>query len=545
MMEADSSNLPREVTPEQDPAPATERDEHQTRKRSRGSDSMLTEGASSGLHQLLDQLQVISSPVLRFTDKWREIHEEYAALQSSLKKQAVRLDLKEKSLMERVVELEKKEDTLKDVEERERKIGLLEKSLEEKAKENDVKQYLVSSLLRRLECETASEAANVLEEKEKEVERLSKWNDERSRELEKAVEEFEAREKKLRLLDEAIKEKVSELEKKHETFDAEQILKAEEMELKRREMLAEVDKKEKSFEMELKAKAEEMEVKEKQLEEREKELDLKQRELEKVMEKLKERELQERAGTCKRSSLLAEKGTEAGSTSASSPQQRDKACEEETERIKIVDSEFHDFKNTMSSFSVDKIWALYDPQDEMPRLYAKIKRINKSRLSLDVTWLDPKEDESVPVACGRFTRGRGGTVSYLAFSHELKPIIHGRNISVNPQKGETWALFKNLGQQHKPPYRYDLVEVVVGSKDHQGVGVAYLGKVEGFVSVFKHAAQGRVVKLVIRPDEMQRFSHRVPSVRLSGDEKEGVPAGSFELDPAAVPSYILLGGEGA
>lgn len=33
MMEADSSNLPREVTPEQDPAPATERDEHQTRKR--------------------------------------------------------------------------------------------------------------------------------------------------------------------------------------------------------------------------------------------------------------------------------------------------------------------------------------------------------------------------------------------------------------------------------------------------------------------------------------------------------------------------------
>ena len=33
MMEADSFNLSREVTPEQDPAPATERDEHQTRKR--------------------------------------------------------------------------------------------------------------------------------------------------------------------------------------------------------------------------------------------------------------------------------------------------------------------------------------------------------------------------------------------------------------------------------------------------------------------------------------------------------------------------------
>ncbi|CAN7107803.1 unnamed protein product [Brassica rapa subsp. narinosa] len=533
-MEADSFNLSREVTPEQDPAPATERDEHQTRKRSRGSDSMLTEGASSGgLHQLLDQLQVISSPVLQFTDKWREIHEEYATLQSSLKKQAVRLDLKEKSLMEKVVELEKKEEMLKDVEERERKIGLLEKSLEEKEKDND----------------------------------------ERSGELDKAVNEFELkreewikqredREKDLRLLDEAIKEKVSDMEKKHEAFDAEQIVKAEEMELKRREMLAELEKKEKSFEVELKAKAEEMElkrremlaevekkerifevevkakaeemkVKEKQLEEKEKELDLKHRELEQVMDKLKEREKETH------SACLA-------SASALSPQQRDKACEEEEpERIKIVDSEFHDFKNTMSSFSVDKIWALYDPQDEMPRLYAKIKRINKSRLSLDVTWLDPKDDESVPIACGRFTHGRRETVSYLTFSHELKPIIHGRNISVNPKKGETWALFKNLGQQHKPPYRYDLVEVVVGFKDHQGVGVAYLGKVEGFVSVFKHSAKDRVVKRVIAPDEMQRFSHRVPSVRLSGDEKEGVPAGSFELDPAAVPSYILLGGEGA
>lgn len=522
--------------------------------RIRGSDSMVTEGASSGgLHQLLDQLQVITSPVLQFTDKWREIHEEYATLQSSLKKQAVRLDLKEKSLMERVVELEKKEEMLKDVEEREMKIGLLEKSLEEKAKDNDVKQYLVSSVLKRLDCETASEAANVLEEKGKKV------DEDKSRELEKAVKEIEAREKKLRLLDEAMKEKVIELEKKQKAFEGEQLVKAEEMELKRREMLAELEKKEKSFEVELKAKAEEMElkckektaalekkeksfemelkakaedmkVKEKQLEEKEKELELKQRELE---DKLKEREKETN------SACLA-------SASASSPQQRDKACEEEEpERIKIVDSEFHDFKNTMSSFSVDKIWALYDPQDEMPRLYAKIKRINKSRLSLDVTWLDPKDDESVPIACGRFTHGRRETVSYLTFSHELKPIIHGRNISVNPKKGETWALFKNLGQQHKPPYRYDLVEVVVGFKDRQGVGVAYLGKVEGFVSVFKHSAKDRVVKRVIAPDEMQRFSHRVPSVRLSGDEKEGVPAGSFELDPAAVPSYILLGGEGA
>lgn len=523
-MEADSS---RGVTPEQDPAPATERNEHQSSERIRGSDLMVTESGRSGIHQVLDQIELIASPVLQFTEKWREIHEEYASLQSLLKKRAMELDLKQK-----------------EVDERERKVDLLEKSmalrLEEKEKENEVKQFLVSSLLTRLDCD----AANVLDEKGKEIERLSKRNDDRSRELDKAVKEFdlklkqlEAREKDIMLHDEAIKEKVNELEKKEEIFETEKKAKAEEMELKRQEMLAEMEKKEKIFEVELKAKTEEMNVKEKQLEGREKKLELKQRELEQVMDKLKEKE-KETATAC-----LA-------SASASSQQQRDKAFEEETEEepeeMNIVDSEFHDFKKTiLSSFVVDKIWALYDPQDEMPRLYAKIKRVNKSQLSLKLTWLDPKEDESVPVACGRFRYGRTETVSYLAFSHEVKPIILGRNISVNPKEGETWALFRDWSnnpiQQHKPCYRYDLVEVVEVFKDNQGIGVTYLGKVEGFVSVFEHAAQHGMFEEVILPKEMQRFSHRVPSVRLSGEEREGVPAGSFELDPAAVPRYILLG----
>ncbi|KAF8107667.1 hypothetical protein N665_0118s0035 [Sinapis alba] len=524
-MEADSSHLSGRVTPE----PATERNEVQNSQRILGSDLMVTKSEHSGLHQLLDQIEGIASPVLQFTHKWRDIHEEYSSVENMLKK--------------RIVELEKKEERLKDVDERERKVDLREKSMALSLQENEVKQCLVSSILMRLDCETANEAATVLEERGKEVERLSKCNDDKSRELDKAVKEFDVKQKEsikqLEAREKAVKEKVIELEKKQESFDAERIIKAEEMELKRKEKLAELEKKEKLFEMELKAKTEEMKVKEKQLEEREKELELKQRELEQVMDKLKEREKETN------SACLA-------SASASSPQQRDKAYEEETEeeheKIKIVDSEFHDFKQTISSFVVDKIWALYDPQDDMPRLYARIKRINKSQLSLDVTWLEPKDDESVPVACGRFTYGRTETVSHLTFSHELKPIIHGRNISVNPKEGETWAVFRDWSQswennpgQHKPPYRYDLVEVY---EDQQGVGVTYLGKVEGFVSVFKHAVQHGVFKKVITPKEMQRFSHRVPSVRLNGEEREGVPAGSFELDPAAVPSYILLGGKG-
>ncbi|VVA90729.1 unnamed protein product [Arabis nemorensis] len=183
----------------------------------------------------------------------------------------------------------------------------------------------------------------------------------------------------------------------------------------------------------------------------------------------------------------------------------------------------------------------------MPRLYGRINRINKSQLSVQVTWLERKDDESVPVACGRFEHGLTETMqSYLTLSHEVHPITNGRNfIAVKPREGETWALFRdwstswnNNPEQHKPPYRYDLVEVICFD-DHLGFGVAYLGKVEGFVSVFKHDVQDRVISFLISPEEIHRFSHRVPSFRLNGEEKEGVPAGSFELDPAAVPSSIL------
>lgn len=50
MMEADSSNLSREVTPEQDPV--TERDEHQTRKRFRLSSLVFVEFLKRLLHSL-------------------------------------------------------------------------------------------------------------------------------------------------------------------------------------------------------------------------------------------------------------------------------------------------------------------------------------------------------------------------------------------------------------------------------------------------------------------------------------------------------------
>ncbi|ESQ49564.1 hypothetical protein EUTSA_v10020307mg [Eutrema salsugineum] len=576
-------------TSEKDPAPAGKEDHF--RERVLGSDLRVMDGDFMGFDENnlgesdLDQIHKTASSVLEsFSLMWEEIDERCTSLEGLLKERAMELELKERSVMERTLELKKKEE---EVEERERKIGLLEKSmllrLEKKEQEIDMKQYLVSSVV-RLVCEKASEeVTNKLEERRKEVERLSKLNDDKSCELERTVlhefdlkqkesnerwskeaelvreslKQLKLREKELSLLDEAIKEKASELEKKEEIFEAEKKAKAEELEWK----------------------SEFLHVKEKKLEKREDELDFKLMELE-------QRTIQAETWKRSRGKLLAQKVREADShirpfkrhkslrehmhgdedmgidsASASPPVQISEAHErdiiefvsindiddEDPEPIMCSDSEFHDYSKTMSSFVVGKVWALYDPIDEMPRLYGRIKKINKSRSSLQVTWLEPKDEDSVPVACGRFTYGATETLSHSTFSHEMQPIIHGKNfIAVNPRQGETWALFRDWSQswnnnpeQHKPPYRYDFVEVLFDFEDHRGVGVAYLGKVKGFTSVFEQAEHNGVCQRVINLEEMYRFSHRVPSFRLSGEEKEGVPAGSFELDPAAVVDHSI------
>lgn len=41
--------------------------------------------------------------------------------------------------------------------------------------------------------------------------------------------------------------------------------------------------------------------------------------------------------------------------------------------------------------------------------------------------------------------------------------------------------------------------------------------------------------------ELYRFSHRIPSFKMTGHEEGcGVPSGSFELDPAALPGDVLV-----
>ncbi|ONK78596.1 uncharacterized protein A4U43_C02F20470 [Asparagus officinalis] len=219
------------------------------------------------------------------------------------------------------------------------------------------------------------------------------------------------------------------------------------------------------------------------------------------------------------------------------------------------DSEFYDFEQERdpSKFAADQIWAVYDDLDAMPRFYARIRQVF-TPFRLRFTWLEYvpfREHESewysaeLPVACGKYRHGKlESTTTVEMFSHQVSWKSGGganRNTyDMYPHKGEIWALFKGWdagwisdANSHRL-YEYEVIEVLSDLSDGNDFYVVDLVKVQGSVSLFMRSVVNG--KRRILRSEVLRFSHRIPSYRLSGGEREGVPEGSFELDTASLPN---------
>ncbi|KAJ0253809.1 DnaJ domain-containing protein [Hirschfeldia incana] len=213
------------------------------------------------------------------------------------------------------------------------------------------------------------------------------------------------------------------------------------------------------------------------------------------------------------------------------------------------DQDFNNFEPTTSCFAVNQVWSLYDPTDGMPRYYARITKVVDAEFKLGITWLDPlQDDNSSHIACGIFQDNESEEVDdRFIFSCEMLHMRRDNNIVIYPRAGEVWAVFRGWdiswsggsSENHRGVYEYDFVEVLCEFEDVNGLGVAYLGKVEGFVSLFRRDAKCGVLQFQIPPNEMIRFSHKVPSFRMTGREGEGVPPGCFELDIAALPKDMF------
>lgn len=218
----------------------------------------------------------------------------------------------------------------------------------------------------------------------------------------------------------------------------------------------------------------------------------------------------------------------------------------------IPDAEFNNFDNDRveACFRTNQLWALYDSVDGMPRFYAYVEKVSSPAFKLRITWLEHSSNvgyeqkwdaAGLPRGCGKYKLGETEEdVNIQMFSHRMEFIRGKRGIHlIYPRKGEVWALFKlGVEPQKHGPFQFEFVEVVRDIDENMGIGVSYLRKVKGFLSIFRRAQFNGVISFCIRPEELFRFSHRIPAFRMTGNEGEGVPAGSFELDPASLPSDI-------
>ncbi|KAM6566007.1 hypothetical protein CsatA_025135 [Cannabis sativa] len=224
------------------------------------------------------------------------------------------------------------------------------------------------------------------------------------------------------------------------------------------------------------------------------------------------------------------------------------------EFYKYCDPDFNDFEMERKAecFAVGQVWAAYDIFNAMPRFYAQIRRVSSPKFSVHLTWLEPEpadENESkwhysgMPFSCGKFKYGESLTTDDCRMFCHIVSCEKGSRMNtfvIYPRKGETWALFKNWDfswscdpAAHRQ-CEYEYVEVLSDYAADVGIHVDVLSKVNGFVSIFCQMEMVGKKTFLVPPRELLRFSHMIPSYKMKGNEK-GVPIGSFELDPAALP----------
>ncbi|KAF8409703.1 hypothetical protein HHK36_005782 [Tetracentron sinense] len=224
--------------------------------------------------------------------------------------------------------------------------------------------------------------------------------------------------------------------------------------------------------------------------------------------------------------------------------------------ITVPDSDFHDFDEDRSErcFKPKQIWALYDEEDGMPRLYCLIRQvISLKPFKIHISHLNSKTDSEfssmnwvVSKSCGNFRAGNSDVVDQVnIFSHVLCGQKAGRGgcIQIFPKRGHIWAVYQNWSPDWRRNipgevrYQYEMVEVLDDYTEELGVCVSPLVKLDGFKTVYQRNMDKNVIRWIPRK-EMLCFSHQVPSWLLKGEDCN-LPDGCWDLDPAATPEELL------
>lgn len=232
-----------------------------------------------------------------------------------------------------------------------------------------------------------------------------------------------------------------------------------------------------------------------------------------------------------------------------------------TVSITVPDSDFHDFDQDRSEecFKPKQIWALYDEEDGMPRLYCIIREITSLKpFKIYISYLSSRSDTEFGTvnwldsgftkSCGSFRVFHSETVEQVnIFSHLLSREKAGRGgcVRIYPRCGDIWAVYRNWSPDwnrttpDEVRHQYEMVEVLDDYSEDNGVCVAPLIKLDGYKTVYRRNTDQNAIRWVPRR-EMLRFSHQVPSCSLKLEGAK-LPEGCWDLDPAATPEELLQG----
>lgn len=231
------------------------------------------------------------------------------------------------------------------------------------------------------------------------------------------------------------------------------------------------------------------------------------------------------------------------------------------EIIAVEDSDFYDFDKDRveRSFKRGQVWAVYDDDDGMPRNYALIDEVvSVNPFEVRISWLDLQNcgDEKIiswdkmgfHISCGKFKVDRKTSINSInIFSHFVDCERAAREVyRIYPKKGSVWALHneaspvaegRNVAVEGNRCY--DIVVFLTNYIEMTGLSMAFLEKVKGYKTVFKRKEVGSNAIRLLERNDLWLISHQIPARKLSGDETPELLRGSWELDPASLPSDLL------
>ncbi|CAK9190383.1 unnamed protein product [Sphagnum troendelagicum] len=222
------------------------------------------------------------------------------------------------------------------------------------------------------------------------------------------------------------------------------------------------------------------------------------------------------------------------------------SCEsDQPNEVTVPDPDFHDFDadRTETNIQAGHFWAVYDDHDSMPRFYCRIDRVQLHPFKVDCHWLESVNHprhvitgvnfRKVSPGVGEFKIAKAVDFNGINMFSHLMPVettASKRLFTVYPKTGEVWAMYRmpllKSGAQDK--LQYEMAEIQTDFSVVAGVvGIVSLIKLDNFKTIWKPVGP------VTQVQDLWRFSHRVPSFRLKGDESPGLAEDCWELDPAS------------